>query len=1086
MGLSPGASFSVPSLPFEAIFDASPLPGSVARQSDGLMLAVNDAWVALMGLSRDQVIGRKTSEFEFWVHPEDRSRYLAELPKTHSHHLVRLRAGQIHRVRLHSTVMDIEGVPCLVVFMGDVKKEYEAEVALEAAHRALQHRVELLEASEKLARMGHWTNTDESSTVEWSAGMYAIGGLEPKQTLSRLEGRSGIHPDDLAAWVVAREASDNRELEFRWLHPDGGTRWFRTRMGRTHFATRERSNFGVIQDITAEREAVERLEAQLALMRNLTAHVPAVLFQGRMHGDGHNEISFVNDAVLDLLELEPADLLIKGAHIFSHIHAPDRVPFFDALRLATDRLSPLHQLLRVDLPVKGQRWIRLMMAPTQDAAGTVLWHGFMTDVSDSVGASQALERQHRMLEAVRQSQAVFIESKDRRQAFEGLLESLVTVTDSEYGFVGEVFRDDLGQPYFKTHAITNIARDDASQRLSAEQQAGGMEFRSSDTLFGHALLTGETVISNDPVHDPRSGGFSLGHLPLKAFLGVPIHIGDEMVAMVGLANKPRGYSEQDVRFLQPLLGTVRQLVMAWRDEVQRQRTSEALEATTDLLREKSSVLEDTLESINQGLAKIDGSGRLVAYNQRFLELLDLPETLMASHPSPEAILRFQRDRGDFGPEQSFIDTPDRSFIENLKPQGAPDLYLRRTLDGRTLEFHSRTTSDGGIVRTCSDVSSYIAVQEALRSERQRLEWVLEATRPGIWETDQLTGAMTINERWAEMLGYTVEELAPVTFKTWTGLLHPDELGRAMEIHRAHCAQEIPYFECDLRMRHKAGHWVSVNTRGRVHRRDSEGKALFMSGTHMDITDRVTAQEEVRALNAGLELRVAQRTADLESTLKDMEAISYSIAHDLRAPLRAVNGFASVIAEGDLGAWDPSSRDMFERIVRSSRTMGQMLTDMLSLLQVVRADLVPVPVDMGKVARSAIDALVEDGSRVCVVLQELPSAQGDAGLLRQVLFNLVDNAVKYSRQQATPTVWIGHDPARQAYFVRDNGMGFDMAHAGKLFGLFQRLHASSDVPGMGVGLAIVARIIERHGGRIWAESKPDAGATFWWTLPPLGR
>ena len=1085
-GFVPGAIFPVSSLPFEAIFDASPLPGSVARQSDGLMLAVNDAWVALMGLSRDQVIGRKTSEFEFWVHPEDRAKYLAELPSTHSHHLLRLRGGQAHRVRLHSTVMDIEGVPCLVVFMGDVKKEHEAEVALEAAHRALQHRVELLETSEKLARMGHWTNTDESTTVEWSAGLYAIGGLKPKPALSRLEGRSGIHPDDLADWVAAREASDNRELEFRWLHPDGGTRWFRTRMGRTHFATRERSTFGVIQDITAEREAAERLEAQLAFVQSITAHVPAVLFQGRTRLDGTTEVSFINDAVRDLLEFEPADVLNDGALIFSRICPADRGPYYGAVQVARESLRTLHQVLRVDLPIKGQRWIRMMAVPLKEAEGSVVWHGFMTDVTESVQASQALERQHRMLDAVRQSQAVFIESKDRRQAFEGLLDALLAVSDSEYGFLGEVFRDDAGQPFLKTYAITNIAWDEPTRRLYAERQQDGMEFRRLDTLFGHALVTGETVISNDPANDPRSGGVPFGHPPLNAFLGVPLHIGEDLVAMVGLANRTGGYSEEDVRLLQPMLGTVRQLVQAWRDELERQRTSEALKATTDLLREKSNVLEDTLESIDQGLAKMDSTGRLVACNRRFLELLDLPETLMASNPSPEAILKFQKDRGDFGPEQSFVGTVDRAFLDNLDPLGAPPLYLRRTRDGRALEFHSRTTSDGGTVRTCSDVSPYIEAQDALRSERQRLEWVLEATRPGIWETDQLTGAMTINARWAEMLGYTVEELAPITNKTWTGFLHPDELDTALEIHRAHCAQEIPYFECDLRMRHKAGHWIWVNTRGRVHRRDSEGRALFMSGTHMDITDRVTAQDEVRALNASLELRVAQRTADLERTLKDMEAISYSIAHDLRAPLRAVNGFAAVIAESDLGALEDSSRDMFERIVRSSRTMGQMLTDMLSLLQVVRADLVSVPVDMAQVAGVAIDALVEEGSRVCVELQELPMAQGDASLLRQVMFNLVDNAVKYSSQQAAPTIWVGHDPARRAYFVRDNGMGFDMAHAGKLFGLFQRVHAGSNVPGMGVGLAIVARIIERHGGRIWAESKPGEGATFWWTLPQLER
>ena len=1070
------------SLPFDAIFEASPLPGSVARQSDGLMLAVNDAWVALMGLARDQVIGRKTSEFDFWVNPEDRLRYLAELPNTNSHRLLRLKGGQIHRVRLHTTVLNIEAVPCLLVFMGDVKQEHDAEVALEAANLALQHRVELLEASEKLARMGHWTNADTGTTVEWSPGLFAIGGLQPRATLSRLEGRSGIHPDDLAAWVAAREASDNRELVFRWLHPDGGTRWFRTRMGRTKFTTRDRSNFGVIQDITAEREATERLEAQLSLVQNITAHVPAVLFQGRLRPDGTSEISFVNEAIRDLLEYAPADLLRDGTLMFNHVHPPDRGPLYQALSLAAERLDPLHQVVRVDLPVKGQRWISLMAQPKREPDGAVLWHGFMTDVTESVQASQALERQHRMLEAVRQSQAVFIESKDRRQAFESLLESFLNVSDSEYGFVGEVFKDAAGQPYLKTHAITDIAWDEATRKLYAEKQKEGMEFRRADTLFGHVLTTGETVISNDPAHDERSGGFPFGHRPMRAFLGIPIHLGDSMVAMVGLANKPDGYSESDVGFLQPLLGTVRQLVLAWRDELERQRTSEELKAATDMLREKSSVLEDTLESINQGMSKSDANGHFIAYNRRMLELLDLPEALMASRPTLEKLLQFQSDRGDFGEDLTFVDGHAQALIRNRDPEQTPEMYLRRTKDGRTLEFRSRPTRDGGIVRTCSDVSSYISAQEALRSERQRLEWVLEATRPGIWETDQVTGAMTINARWAEMLGYTVEELEPIQYSTWTGLLHPDDLPMAMERHRAHCAQEIPYFECDLRMRHKDGRWIWVNTRGRVHRRDASGKALFMSGTHMDITDRVTAQEEVGALNASLELRVAQRTADLERTLKDMEAISYSIAHDLRAPLRAVNGFASVIAESDMAARDPASRDMFERIVRSSRNMGQMLTDMLSLLQVVRVDLVPVPVDMAEVARAAIDALVDGDSRVCVELQDLPMALGDAPLLRQVMFNLIDNAVKYSLHQAVPTVWVGHDPARGAYFVRDNGMGFDMAHAGKLFGLFQRLHAGSEVPGMGVGLAIVARIIERHGGRIWAESRPGEGATFWWTLP----
>jgi signal transduction histidine kinase len=163
-------------------------------------------------------------------------------------------------------------------------------------------------------------------------------------------------------------------------------------------------------------------------------------------------------------------------------------------------------------------------------------------------------------------------------------------------------------------------------------------------------------------------------------------------------------------------------------------------------------------------------------------------------------------------------------------------------------------------------------------------------------------------------------------------------------------------------------------------------------------------------------------------------------------------------------------------------MGQMITDMLELLRVVRVDLEAVPVDMGAVAHAVVDQLAHDLPGAEIRVGVLPRVMGDATLLRQVLLNLVDNALKYSRHRDVPVVSLEFDAERQAFRLRDNGMGFDMARAQKLFGLFQRLHAGSDVPGTGVGLAIVARIVERHGGRIWAESVPDAGATFWWTLP----
>lgn len=1069
-------------LPWEAMFNASPLPTSLSRVRDGCVLAVNDAWLVAMGLTREQVLGRTTVELGHWPNEAARQQYLESLQQGSTHQKLCLTEGQTHRVRLQSTLLEVAPEPLLLVVLSEITHEYEAEKALQHLNLELQQQVELHGAIEKLARVGHWTNAANDQDVVWSAGLYELAGLPSQVSLSRDQGRGGIHPDDRAVWLAAREAMDARTVEFRWLRPDGEQRWLRTRMGRTAVAGNPQTDFGVVQDITAEKEATLALAGQLEFIQNITARVPGIVYQARLRPDGSSTFPYLSQAAADMLEIDPAALQLDGKLLFSRVHPDDKKAMAASLAQSARELSFWRQVYRVVLPRQGVRWYSVEALPQREADGSTLWHGFTNDVTESRLAAQALERQHRMLEAVRQAQLAFIEADDKRQAFEGLLAALLSVTGSEYGFVGEVLYDMREQPYLKTHAITNIAWDEASRARYEEQLNVGMEFRNTRTLFGHALLTGETVIANDPANDQRSGSRPSGHLGMSAFLGVPLAVGDRLVAMVGLANQPGGYSQADVDFLQPLLGAVRQLVIAWRGHAERKRARQQFQATSALLAEKSAALQVTFDSINQGLTQVDAEGRVRFYNRRFLELLNLPQSLLEAQPLHREVVAFQRERGDFGDNLSLLDPSLRAYVTQATAMPPPKMYLRKTTDGRVLEIYSRLLAEGGMVRTYTDVTSYVQAEEALRDERQRLQWVLEATRPGIWETNVETGVMVINDRWAEMLGYTVAELQPTTFETWRRLVHPQDLERAERVLQWHLGGELPFYECDVRMRHKDGHWVWINDRGRVHRRGAGGEALYMSGTHLDIHERVAAQEQVRALNASLERRVAERTAELERSMKDMEAISYSIAHDLRAPLRSVNGFAALIAEEEGGNLSPMARDMFGRIARSSRSMGQMITDMLELLRVVRVELEPAPVDMGALAHSVVETLAPDVPQAHIELRSLPQVMGDATLLRPVLVNLLDNALKYSRHRTRPELVLGYDAGKGAFFLRDNGMGFDMARAGKLFGLFQRLHAGSDVPGTGVGLAIVARIIERHGGRIWAESAPDAGATFWWTLP----
>lgn len=241
--------------------------------------------------------------------------------------------------------------------------------------------------------------------------------------------------------------------------------------------------------------------------------------------------------------------------------------------------------------------------------------------------------------------------------------------------------------------------------------------------------------------------------------------------------------------------------------------------------------------------------------------------------------------------------------------------------------------------------------------------------------------------------------------------------------------------------------------------------------------------EVMRLNTTLEQRVAQRTAELERSMHDMEVLSFSIAHDLRGPLRAINGFATLIAADEADRLSPDGQALLGRITEASRRMGAMITDLLELFKVARTELQPVAVDLATLVQEAVRSLASaSGAHAAVGVEPMPKALGDPTMLRHLVFNLVDNALKYSSRQAQPVITVGWDAGQAAWFVRDNGVGFDMAHADQLFGLFQRLDVSHGFDGTGVGLAVVERIAERHGGRVWAESSPGQGATFWFVLP----
>jgi light-regulated signal transduction histidine kinase (bacteriophytochrome) len=259
----------------------------------------------------------------------------------------------------------------------------------------------------------------------------------------------------------------------------------------------------------------------------------------------------------------------------------------------------------------------------------------------------------------------------------------------------------------------------------------------------------------------------------------------------------------------------------------------------------------------------------------------------------------------------------------------------------------------------------------------------------------------------------------------------------------------------------------------------EGMSVFFH----DVTERHRAQEEISRLND----RLKHHTSELEAMNAELEAFSYSVSHDLRAPLRSIAGFSRALEEDCGDRLNADGLDYIERIRKAAGRMGQLIDDLLNLSRVTRAELHFEPVDLATVAREAIEDLrVADPDRSSQVTVKLPMAAltfGDPRLLRIVVENLLSNAWKFTAHTPHPEIEFGIDTTslRPSYYVRDNGAGFDMMYARKLFGPFQRLHSAHEFPGTGIGLATVHRIILRHGGRCWAEGQPEHGATFHFTV-----